>query len=81
MASPKRKPSAKSTNGTASSSKRFMRGGPKVTPFFPGPVRSLPRHNHLLQPWLQIVAALAGIEDGDGKTHAGVTVRDASRVS
>ena len=34
MASPKRKPSAKSTNGAASSSRSFIGGGPRAAPFF-----------------------------------------------
>ena len=34
MASPKRKPSAKSTNGVASSSRSFIGGGPRAAPFF-----------------------------------------------
>ena len=33
MASPKRKPSAKSTNGAASSSRSFIGGGPRAAPF------------------------------------------------
>jgi hypothetical protein len=37
----------------------------------------LPRHDHPLQPRLSIIAARAGVKDGDAKARVGVTVRAA----
>ena len=51
---------------------------PALSPLSTQPgLSSLPRHNHPLQPRLPIIAARAGVENGDAKTRAGVTVRAA----
>ena len=35
----------------------------------------LSRHNHLLHPWLRIIAARAIVEDGDAEAAAAIAMR------